>query len=660
MKKQFTIIVIFSLKAMLLSSQVINNFNDHSYSLLKTLFFPSVNKETSILEIKNIQRRGLPPIPSFIIYNTSFNRFEYFNGKSWLPFNPYRVNMPVVSTTPASGITPTRAVSGGSVNSEDGATITSRGICWSLHSNPTTADSVTLDGAGAGNFSSYLNELRANTIYFARAYAKISERISYGNEIAFKTPPFQLQCRYGVDSVTLRMEDYPNHGGVEWQSSADTVNWSVIDGVKNHRYAFIPDKSQYYRAMTTSGPSAMVWVRPGGLQKYVAVPKNLTTGNVSLLQDFDSLDGWTITEGGGSLEPDAEHCLQGEHSIKISTAPGTSTAMQKAGPFDLSSYQVIRLWYYLPDLASVATVAIQLFQSNDSKSLYYQGTPYKRGWNSFEVSRAGFRNHSGANWDVPFDKLKITVKQKGTGIAWASIDRIEGITAVTQPAVLINFDDGYESVFTNAFPIMQARNIRATSYIVTSYVGQQEMVTWDDCRMLNDAGWDIGSHSHTHPNMTLLTAAEIDKELTTARDLLMAHDLTRAANFVAYPYGTNNELVQARMAANQMTLGRAVIDHYLTCPPNFNYTIEARNVDMTTTLEEVKSAIDDAIEEGHIITLLFHKIVEKPVVDTDWSVDDFRQLMDYMVQKQIQPLTITQYNALIKDETSVYKMKERD
>lgn len=659
MTKQLLVIFCLLLKAMMLCSQVGYKLINSSQIQSKSILLPTINKEISILEINSLQRQGLPSQPGFIIYNSSSNGFEYYNGARWFAFNPYRVTPPVVSTTQVSDLSPTGAISGGTIKNESGTTITARGICWSLHPYPTTADSITSDGSGAGSFSTHLNRLMANTTYYVRAYARTGNEISYGNEIIFKTPCFQLLCQYGVDSVTLKMANYPRQGGVEWQASTDTLQWTTIDGAKNDTYQFTPSRTQYYRAMTTMGNTAKILVNHRALLKYRPVPKNLTTGDVSVLQDFESLDGWTITQGNGSLSLDTVHHLQGKSTLRIMTGAGTSTTIQKEGPFDLSSYQVVRLWYYLPNLASVATVALELLQANGAKFMYYQGTPYKLGWNSFEVQRAGFRNNNGASWDAPFDRLKITVKQKGTGIAWASIDRIEGITATTSPAICINFDDGYESVFTNAFPIMQARKIRGTSYIVTSYVGQQEMVTWDECREMNNAGWDIASHSNTHPNMTLLTATEIDKELTTARDILIAQGLVRAANFVAYPYGSNNELVQSRMAANQMTLGRGVIDHYLTCPPNFNYTIEARNIDRITPLSEVERAIDDAIEGGHIISLLFHKIEETPVEDTDWSVDDFRQLMDYIVEKQIQPLTITQYNELITSGTSVYKLAER-
>ncbi|MGE5446861.1 MAG: polysaccharide deacetylase family protein [Bacteroidales bacterium] len=656
MKKQFLLIVILLLNVMLLNSQVVNHFNENTYSQLRILFFPTLNKEISFLEINNAQRYGVPPTPGFVIYNTSSKSFEYFNGMNWFKFNPNRIKPPLVTTTIASGITGTQAISGGTIKSDDVA-ITARGICWSTHEHPTIADSITSDGSGVGNYSSHMKGLMGNTSYFVRAYAK-STGINYGNEISFKTLPYNLICQYGVDSVTLKIEDYHSQGSVEWQESLDSVHWTTIPGAVNDMYQLIPGKTQYYRALISSKPTKIILVDEAALLKYVSMPKNLTPGDISVIEDFDALTEWSISDGNGSLALDSEHSLQGNNSIKILLAAGTSTAMQKEGPFDLSSFQVVRLWYYIPEVASVTGVAIQLSQSNYAKFAYFQGAPYKKGWNSFEVQRAGFQHINGVDWNAPFDKIKVILKQNGTGIVWASIDRIEGITQATIPAVCINFDDGNDNVFTNAFPIMQARKIRATSYIVTSYVGQQGILTWDQCRIMNNAGWDMGSHTHTHPNLTLLTEAEIDKELNTSRDILIAQGLPKAASFVAYPFGSNNDIVLAHMATNHMILGRCVISHYLTSPPNFNYTIETRNIANTTSLAEVKAAIDKAITGGNILSLLFHNIVEKPVGATDWSIADFKELMDYIVLKQIQPLTITQYNELITNKTNVYKLAE--
>ncbi len=89
------------------------------------------------------------------------------------------------ATVAASNITTSTAVSGGNVLSDGGAAVTARGVCWSTTSNPTTANSKTIDGTGTGTFASNLIGLTANTVYYVRAYATNSLGTSYGSEVSF-------------------------------------------------------------------------------------------------------------------------------------------------------------------------------------------------------------------------------------------------------------------------------------------------------------------------------------------------------------------------------------------------------------------------------------------------------------------------------------------
>lgn len=94
---------------------------------------------------------------------------------------------PTVVTSPISQITETSAVAGGEVTSDGGAEVTSRGVCWSLVSNPTIENEKTVDGVGVGSFQSSLSSLSQNTTYYLRAYATNSEGTSYGKEVSFTT-----------------------------------------------------------------------------------------------------------------------------------------------------------------------------------------------------------------------------------------------------------------------------------------------------------------------------------------------------------------------------------------------------------------------------------------------------------------------------------------
>lgn len=97
-------------------------------------------------------------------------------------------SLAVVSTRfSIDDISPTTAKSGGVITDDRGFTVTSRGVCWSTEANPTIQDSLTIDGSGAGLFTSNLINLKPNTSYYLRAYATNKIGTTYGNSIYFKT-----------------------------------------------------------------------------------------------------------------------------------------------------------------------------------------------------------------------------------------------------------------------------------------------------------------------------------------------------------------------------------------------------------------------------------------------------------------------------------------
>ena len=99
-----------------------------------------------------------------------------------------RIFPPVLSATAeVTNIAATTATSGGTVRSDRGSPVSARGVCWSINSNPTTADSKTIDGTGVGTFTSAITGLTSGTTYFLRSYATNSIGTTYGPELIFRT-----------------------------------------------------------------------------------------------------------------------------------------------------------------------------------------------------------------------------------------------------------------------------------------------------------------------------------------------------------------------------------------------------------------------------------------------------------------------------------------
>ena len=95
------------------------------------------------------------------------------------------VTVPVVFTGMVSDITVSSATGHGTVVSDGGATVTRRGLCWSMEHEPTTGDIYADCGNGVGEFSGLMPHLENMTTYYVRAYAENAVGMAYGEEVSF-------------------------------------------------------------------------------------------------------------------------------------------------------------------------------------------------------------------------------------------------------------------------------------------------------------------------------------------------------------------------------------------------------------------------------------------------------------------------------------------
>jgi peptidoglycan/xylan/chitin deacetylase (PgdA/CDA1 family) len=131
------------------------------------------------------------------------------------------------------------------------------------------------------------------------------------------------------------------------------------------------------------------------------------------------------------------------------------------------------------------------------------------------------------------------------------------------PTLVVTFDDGLVSVREHALPRLRDLGVPATLFACTAWVGRGEPMPlgydawtgrahggerlslgWDDLAALRAAGWEVGSHTRSHPRLTAIDDAELADELAGSRRQIES-ELGVPCPSLAYPHGVHDDRVVA-------------------------------------------------------------------------------------------------------------------
>lgn len=127
-----------------------------------------------------------------------------------------------------------------------------------------------------------------------------------------------------------------------------------------------------------------------------------------------------------------------------------------------------------------------------------------------------------------------------------------GELSLPKKPVILTFDDGYDDVFERVLPCMNDFGAKAALFILGDRSTRTNV--WDEPKgfvgasLMNDeriiqlhkAGFEIGSHSMTHPKLTSFTPERAWEEVSRSKEVL--EDLIQAPVLsFAYPFGDSNE-----------------------------------------------------------------------------------------------------------------------
>ena len=129
---------------------------------------------------------------------------------------------------------------------------------------------------------------------------------------------------------------------------------------------------------------------------------------------------------------------------------------------------------------------------------------------------------------------------------------------ITRPAVVLTFDDGFANFLTAAAPVLREYGYRGTIYVPANFIGRRSdftslvdltILSGNEIRHLSEEGFEIGSHSLSHSNLTALALDQARNEVVRSKEIL--EDLTgKEVRTFCYPRGDyNREIVELVKAA---------------------------------------------------------------------------------------------------------------
>jgi peptidoglycan/xylan/chitin deacetylase (PgdA/CDA1 family) len=187
------------------------------------------------------------------------------------------------------------------------------------------------------------------------------------------------------------------------------------------------------------------------------------------------------------------------------------------------------------------------------------------------------------------------------GLTFAEAERRRGEGTLPPRTVVFSFDDGYASTL-RAAETLARHGYPGTVFVVTGFAESGEPLrwegiehelagggpeldplAWDDLAGLIDRGWEVGSHTISHPLLTGLTDADLARELAESRRTIC--ERLGACATIAYPYGQADDRVAAAAAAAGYAAACTLTGAHLADEPHLRPRVNMTGADTGRRLQ---------------------------------------------------------------------------
>jgi peptidoglycan/xylan/chitin deacetylase (PgdA/CDA1 family) len=218
-----------------------------------------------------------------------------------------------------------------------------------------------------------------------------------------------------------------------------------------------------------------------------------------------------------------------------------------------------------------------------------------------------------------------------------------------KPMVSITFDDGWQSVYDRALPLLNQHGFRSTQYVNASSIETPNFMTAAEVQQMHDAGHEFAAHSYDHVDLTSIGTDRLDEELRRSEEALAAAGLS--TDNLAPPYGRSDPQVDW-YASKYYNIVRGTDDGINTRQNLDPHDLKVFYVTDETTPATLAEALAETSRMNGWLILVYHQIAtaestgtQENTIAADRSTitrDVFAAQLQLIDQSGIEVLPVTQ------------------
>ncbi|GEM_PF-597081 len=240
---------------------------------------------------------------------------------------------------------------------------------------------------------------------------------------------------------------------------------------------------------------------------------------------------------------------------------------------------------------------------------------------------------------VPSGATSMTIFHVIKGVGTLTLDNVAirklESGAFGQGMVSLHFDDGFESVYQNAIPILNTASLRSGQWIITTYLNDPYYVSPSQILEMSAGGHEIGTHTFSHPHLSQLSDADLHSEIFGAKATIDALGVSNT--FFAYPFGDYNDRIIQVVKDAGFHGARSVHSGFNTRNSD-KFALNDQHVQYDTTAGQVKQWIDEAIAHKYWLILEFHETTNTGGQYSN-TPETLQAIVDYLVEKHVPVVT---------------------